>query len=76
MFIIDDILLAPAKGLLWVFKEIHKRAEEEMRETPEKLKAELLRLQMLLEAGKISEKEYLEREKNIFKRLNVLRKKG
>jgi len=23
MFLVDDILLSPAKGLLWVFREIH-----------------------------------------------------
>lgn len=76
MFIIDDILLAPIKGLFWVFKEIYKRVEEEMAETPEKLKTELLEFQKLLEASKISEKEYAKREKDILQRLNALRKKS
>lgn len=72
MFLIDDILLAPAKGLLYIFKEIQKRAEEEMRETPEKLKGELLELQRLLETDRISEAEYSRREKNVLERLNTL----
>jgi len=67
MFLIDDFLF-------WIFKEIHKIAEEEMAETPEKLKARLLELQKLLEAGKISEKEYQKKEKNILERLGALRK--
>lgn len=74
MFLIDNILLAPAKGILSIFKEIQKRAEEEMRGTPEKFKKELLELQGLLETGKISEKTYSIREKNILNRLNALQK--
>ena len=29
MFLIDDVLLSPAKGLFYIFKQIHKAAEEE-----------------------------------------------
>lgn len=74
MFIIDDILLAPAKGFLRIFKEIQKKAEEEMRDTPEKLKKRLLDLQMLLHKGQITEQAYIKKEKNILKRLNALKK--
>jgi len=76
MFIIDDILLAPVKGLLYVFKEIHKIAEEELEDTPEKLKKELLRLQMLFETDQINEEEYSKREKNILERISALQKKS
>lgn len=72
MFIIDDILLAPAKGVLFIFKEIQKAAEKEIEDTPEKLKKELLELQMLIEADRISEEEYLKKEREILQRLNAL----
>ena len=73
MFIIDDILLSPIKGFLYIFKEIEKIAKEEMEDTSEKLKKELLEAQMLFETDQISEKEYSKREKNVLERLNALR---
>ena len=74
MFIIDDILLAPIKGLMGIFKKIQELAEEEMEGTPEKLKRELLELQMLFETDQISEEEYSKKEKNVLERLNALKK--
>lgn len=65
MFLIDDFLI-------WIFKTIHDRVLEELEDTPEKLKRELLDNQLLLETGQISEEEYKKREKNILERLNVL----
>ena len=73
MFIIDDILLSPIKGFLYIFKEIEKVARGEMEDTSEKLKTELLEAQMLFETDKISEEEYQKREKNVLERLNALR---
>ena len=73
MFIIDDILLFPIKGFLYIFKEIEKIAKEEMEDTSEKLKKELLEAQMLFETDQINEKEYQKREKSILERLNALR---
>lgn len=74
MLIIDDILLAPFKGLWFIFKKIHEQVREELEDTPEKLQRELLENQMLLETEKITEEEYQKKEKNILERLNVLKK--
>lgn len=76
MFIIDDILLFPIKGFLYIFKEIEKVAKGEMEDTSEKLKKELLEAQTLFETDKISEEEYSKREKNVLERLNALQKKA
>lgn len=73
MFLIDNILLAPAKGLFFIFKEIHKQAEEEMRDSPEKLKKELYNFQIQLDLGQISEKEYMAVEEKILARWNKLK---
>lgn len=62
------------KGVLWIFKKIYEQAKIEMEDTPEKLKKELLDIQMLLETGEISEKEYQKKEENILKRLSALTK--
>lgn len=74
MFLIDDLLMLPIKGFLNVFKEIQKKVEEEGKDTPEKLKKELLELQRSLEAGRINEATYSKKERNILERLNALRK--
>ena len=76
MFIIDDILLSPIKGLLYIFKEIEKIAREEKEDTAEKLKKELLETQMLFETDQISEEEYSKKEKNVLERLNALQKEA
>jgi len=69
MFLIDDFLI-------WIFETIHDRALEELEDTPEKLKRELLDNQLLLETDQITEEEYKKREKNILKRLNALKEGG
>jgi len=66
MFLIDDFLM-------WIFETIHDQALEELEDTPEKLKRELLDSQLLLETDQITEEEYKKREKNILERLNVLK---
>lgn len=76
MFIIDDILLAPVKGVVYIAKKIHELAEEELADTGEKLKRELLDLQMFFETDQISEEEYQKKEKNILERLEALKEKN
>lgn len=71
--LIDDILLAPVKGVVWIGKKVHDLALEELEDTPEKLKRELLDLQLMLEIGDITEVEYKKREKDILVRLNALK---
>lgn len=68
MFLIDDFLI-------WIFKTVHDRALEELEDTPEKLKRELLDNQLLLETGQIAEEEYSKREKNILEKLSALKEK-
>jgi len=76
MFIIDDILLAPLKGVVYLAKKIHELAEEELEDTGEKLKRELLDLQMLFETDQINEEEYQKKEKDILERISALKKKS
>ncbi|MBU4370214.1 gas vesicle protein GvpG [Patescibacteria group bacterium] len=74
MLIIDDLLLLPIKGFFGLIKKIHDMAKEELEDTPEKLKRELLDSQMLFETDEISEKEYQKKEDDIMARLNTLSK--
>ena len=74
-FLIDDILLAPIKGIVWIAEKIRDMALEELEDTPEKLQRELLDLQMALETEQISETEYQKKEKDILGRLESLKGK-
>ncbi|MBU4299012.1 gas vesicle protein GvpG [Patescibacteria group bacterium] len=74
-FLIDDILLAPIKGIVWVAEKVRDMAVEELEDTPEKLQRELLDLQMALETEQISETEHQKKEKDILERFESLKEK-
>jgi hypothetical protein len=76
MFIVDDILMAPFKGVLWVFEEIHKAAKQERQNETESITVELQKLYMSLESGAISEEEFDQREAQLLDRLDSLQEVG
>lgn len=57
MFIIDDILLLPVKGVVWLADKIKEQAENTLYNVTA-LKEALQELQSRFEAGEISQKEY------------------
>ena len=73
MFLIDDILLAPARGLFWIFKEIHHAAEEEQANEAEAITAKLSELYMMLETGQMTEAEFDAAEKELLDRLDAIK---
>src|SRR3990167_8222645 len=73
MFLIDDILLSPVKGLMYLAKQIHKAAEEEFLDE-ENVSAELSELYMMLETGKITEEEFNNRESELLNRFEEVEK--
>ncbi len=74
MFLLDDLLLLPAKGFMGIVEKIRDMAAEELEDTPEKLKRELLDLQMRFEMEEIAEEEYQKKETEILKRLEEIQK--
>jgi uncharacterized membrane protein len=74
MFLLDDILLAPVKGIVWLGEKIDEviKAEEQ---DEGRLKDTLLELQMRLELGQISEEEYRRQEAVLLERLEAVRAK-
>jgi len=72
MFIIDDILFAPLKGVIWLGKKINEVVEKEISDEG-RLKEKLMELQLKFELDEISEKEYNEKEKEILDRLDAVR---
>ncbi|MEM9340226.1 MAG: gas vesicle protein GvpG [Bacteroidota bacterium] len=75
MFLIDDIILAPLKGVYHLVKVIHERAEEELY-NPEKIQEELMQLQLQFELDQISEEEYDAQEEGLLKRLADSKKRA
>ncbi len=71
MFLVDDILFFPAKGLFYIFKQIHNAAEEELLDE-ESIANQLSELYMMLETDKITEEEFDENEKILLKRLDEI----
>ena len=73
MFIIDDILLAPLNGIIWLGKKINEVAEKEFSDEG-LIKEKLMELQLNFELDKISEKEYNKQEAELLARLDAIRK--
>ena len=73
MLLIDDILLAPLKGLIWLGRKINDVAEKELYDE-ERIKEKLMELQLRLELEEISEEEYHKQEKELLARLDAIRK--
>lgn len=71
MLIIDNLLLAPLKGIFWIFKEIHKQADEQVQGEAEDLTQALSELYMKLETGQITEQEFEAQESELLDRLEA-----
>lgn len=70
-FLLDDILLAPVKGIRFIARQIHEQAMGELLDK-EGVRQELRELYMGLETGRITEEEFQEREKTLVERLEQI----
>lgn len=73
MFLIDSILLAPLKGVVWLGKKINEIAEDRLCDEGH-IKEELMGLQLRFELDQISEQEYNEKEEELLARLDAITK--
>jgi hypothetical protein len=71
MFLLDSLLLAPGKAVLFMFEELAKKAQEEFLDD-DSVKQELQEIYMSLESGTISEKEFEAREFRLLQRLEQI----
>jgi len=72
MFLVDDLLLSPIKGVVWVGRQIHDAAQQELAGESEAITAALSELYMKLETGQITEAEFDAQEKALLDRLDRL----
>jgi hypothetical protein len=70
-FLIDDILLAPFKGLQFMAKKIQESAQEEFLDEGA-VRRDLTTLYMQLETGKITEEEFEQKEKELVEKLEEI----
>ena len=62
MFYLDDLVMSPFKGFLFIAKEVAKAVEQEKEKERTNNMSELSALHARLEAGEISEEEFDERQ--------------
>ena len=73
MFLIDDILLAPLNGIIWLGKKINEVAEKEFSDEG-LIKEKLMQAQLRFEMDEISEEDYNKQEEELLARLDAIRK--
>jgi hypothetical protein len=74
MLLVDDLLMAPFKGLTFVFRQIHEAVEKELYDEAV-IKQQLLELQMRYEQGEIPKEAFAAAEADLFARLRVARER-
>jgi len=72
MFLIDDILLAPLKGVIFIGEKINEVIEKETSDEGA-IKERLMALQLKFEMDEIDEEEYDKREDELLKLLENIR---
>ena len=76
MFLLDDILFAPIKGLTTLCRKVHEAAQEDLQAQETALMADLADLHQLLDTAQISEEEFDSRESAILDRLEACQQAG
>lgn len=71
MFLVDSILLAPLKGVVWMGQKLSDMAENELSDKG-RIKEELMRLQLQFELDELSEEEYNKKESELLDRLDAV----
>ena len=72
MFLVDDILLAPLSGLLWVGEKLNGVVQHEFSDEG-LIKEKLMGLQLRFEMDELSETEYNRQEAELLARLDAVR---
>ena len=76
MLLVDDLLLSPFTSLLWLFREIHNRAQQERAGEAETVTRSLSELYMKLDTGAITEEQFAAEEKHLLDRLDEIERRN
>ena len=72
MFLIDDILVSPFKGLVWIFRQLEQAADQQRASERDRLSEQLSKAYMMLETGQLAETDFASLERQILDRLDAL----
>lgn len=70
--IVDDLLLAPAHGIMWVFRQIHKAALEAQAARKGDIRNELSEMYQALSRGEMTDEEFDQREAALLDELEAI----
>jgi hypothetical protein len=70
MFLLDEILLAPIKGLAAVCRKVNEAAQEDLENQEKAILADLSELHQELDAGHIADEDFNTREWELLDRLD------
>lgn len=70
-FFLDDLFLAPVKGVVWIAEKIEEQADREFMDE-DGVKHRLTELYMRLETGQISEEEFEQQEAALVEQLEAI----
>ncbi len=76
MILIDSLLAAPLRGLMFVLEKIDEAVREEAEAEERTIMADLSALHRALDSGAITEAEFDGREQELLDRLDHLRSEG
>jgi len=78
MSLLTDLLTfpvtGPIKGLMWIAEKVAEQAENELY-SEDKVRGQLMELELRYDLGEISEQEYEEAEAALLERLKVIRER-
>ncbi len=63
VIILDDILLAPGRSLMWIFRSVHRAVQDEMDHEGSHIRARLSEMYQQLERGEITEEQFDQRKR-------------
>ena len=63
--------MGPIKGIVWIAEKVNEQVEKELYDE-DKVRGQLMEMELRLDLGEISEEEYLEAEEVLLERLNPI----
>ena len=71
MFLLDDILLAPIKGLAVICQKVHQAAQEDLESQERAVLSSLTELYQQVDTGQIGDDDFNARESDLLDRLEA-----
>lgn len=70
-FLLDDILMAPGRGIMWIFQQVQKAADASMADRTQEIRDELSALYQALEKGEVTPEQFDQREAQLLDELEA-----